>query len=82
LVRNVFQIEIIITKKYIYINIVPIKLLLLHLEINNILYKIFFIVSIKLSTILPRTKFIRQGPQFSWFFSMQQNQVKYHQEQN
>jgi len=42
--------------------------MLLHLEINNTLYKIFFIVPIKLSTILSHTKFIRQEPQFSWFF--------------
>jgi hypothetical protein len=42
--------------------------MLLHLEINNTLYKIFFIIPIKLSTILSHTKFIRQGPQFSWFF--------------
>jgi hypothetical protein len=42
--------------------------MLLHLEINNTLYKIFFIVPIKLSIILSHTKFIWQGPQFLWFF--------------
>jgi hypothetical protein len=57
---------------YIYILIVCnlniiILLMLLHHEINNTLYKIFFYCSIKLSTIPSRMKFVRQGLQFSWF---------------
>jgi hypothetical protein len=41
--------------------------MLLHHEINNTLYKIFFYCSIKLSTIPPLMKSIRQWLQFSWF---------------
>jgi hypothetical protein len=36
-------------------------------NLNNTLYKIFFIFFIKLSTIPSRMKYIRQGLQFFWF---------------
>jgi hypothetical protein len=36
------------------------------MKINNILYKIFFIVL--LNYLQSRMKYIRQGLQFSWFF--------------
>ena len=57
--------------------------MLLHYEINNTLHKIFFYCSIKLSTIPSRIwNLSDKNYNFHGFLSVQQHQIKYHQEQN
>ena len=58
------------------------KLLLLHHEINNILYKIFFIVPLNYLQFHNVQNSFNKDYIFHGLLSVQQHQVKYYQEQN
>ena len=56
--------------------------MLLTLEINNTLYKIFFIVLLNYLQFYHIRNSSDKDHNFHSFLSVHQNQVKYHQEQN